>query len=95
MSHIPDLVICLPMGPLTYVFLSLNFCKLVVSVKNCKFGDFPGGQWLRLCAPNAGDEGMGSISGGENPICSVAKPSPPPPEKKKINNMGRETQQQR
>ena len=57
--------------------------------------DFPGGQWLRLCAPNAGDEGMGSISGGENPICSVAKPSPPPPEKKKINNMGRETQRQR
>ena len=47
-------------------------------------------QWLRLCAPNAGDEGMGSISDGENPICSVAKPSPPPPEKN--INMGRETQ---
>ena len=47
-------------------------------------------QLLRLCVPNAGDEGMGSISDGENPICSVAKPSPPPPEKK--FNMGRETQ---
>ena len=31
-----------------YVPLSLNFCKLVVSIKNCMFGDFPGGQWLRL-----------------------------------------------
>ena len=39
-------------------------------------------QLLRLCVPNAGDEGMGLISDGENPICSVAKPSPPPPEKK-------------